>query len=93
MKGRARRPRQYVDAPGTALDDVGHGWETVTTPDAKLTVRRALSAQGHVRHARLEQLGERGWQVVSTRGAGGLTHVGRPGLWSIAAAACCEGLA
>ncbi|MGO9885528.1 MAG: hypothetical protein ACLPV4_21240, partial [Solirubrobacteraceae bacterium] len=62
-----------------------HGYEVVQRPD-RAFVRQALSPKGQRKHDRLEALGRLGWTVITTRGAGMVTHPDRSGQYSIAAA-------
>jgi hypothetical protein len=89
---KARRPKLYDDPAGTRVDPGKLGYEIVQRP-GRTFVRKQLSRVGARKHARLEALGELGYEEISTRGAGMLVHPSDPSkFWSIAAAAVHEGI-
>jgi hypothetical protein len=85
-------PKLYRDEPGTTVEPLKDGWESVTRPDGSVIARRTLSRSGKRKHAMLEALLERGWQIVSISGGGRVVHPKRPDIVnaSISAAALIE---
>jgi hypothetical protein len=85
-------PKLYRDEPGTVVEPLDSGYESVKRPDGTTVVRKTLSRSTKRKHAMLKTLAERGWQVKSISGGGRVVHPKHPDIVnaSIAAAALIE---
>ena len=71
-------PKLYRDEPGTTVEPLEHGYESVTRADGSAVVRKTLSRSTKRKHRFLSALVERGWQVKGISGVGRVVHPQRP---------------
>jgi hypothetical protein len=85
-------PKLYRDEPGTIVEPLEDGYESVKRPDGRTVARKTLSPSAKRKHERLKALVERGWEVKRISGVGSVVHPKRPNIAaaSIAAAAVIE---